>query len=128
MDSEEQPIQRKKAGRKPRAKDATLTRRELAVSIHKRLQEQHPEYRCSAALVLDVVQLMIDEMADAIVKNRHIEFRDFGVFEVLTRKQRLGRNPNEPGQTVIIPARKTVKFKLSRKLLDKLSEPGQADK
>ena len=29
---------RKKAGRKPRAKEATLTRRELALNIHKKLR------------------------------------------------------------------------------------------
>lgn len=108
---------RKKAGRKPRAANSTLTRRELAVLVHKKLGT-----KCSASLVLDVVQTSIECLADAMLQGRHIEFRDFGVFEVLTRRSRLGRNPNNPKDTVIIPERKTVKFKLSRKLLQKLAE------
>ena len=108
---------RKKAGRKPRAKEDTLTRRELAVNIHKKLGGKY-----SASLILDIVQASIDCMSDAMLKGRHIEFRDFGVFEVLTRRSRLGRNPNNPQNTVIIPARRTVRFKLSRKMLERLAE------
>lgn len=107
---------RKKAGRKPRAKEYTLTRRELAANIHKALGQ-----KCSASLVLDIVQQSIDCMSEALLAGRHIEFRDFGVFEVLTRRSRLGRNPNNPQNTVVIPARRTVKFKLSRKMLEKLA-------
>ena len=44
------------------------------------------------------------------------EFRDFGVFEVVTRKSRIGRNPNKPEDTVEIPTRRVVKFKPSKKL------------
>lgn len=120
MDQVQKP--RKKAGRKPRAANATLTRRELALNIHKKLPAGK---KCSAALILDIVQLTIECMADAMLQGRHIEFRDFGVFEVLTRKSRLGRNPNNPQNTVVIPARRTVKFKLSRKLMERLAESGE---
>ena len=108
---------RRKAGRKPRAKDETLTRRELASSIHKKLKGKYP-----TSLILDIVQSTLDCMADAMIAGKHIEFRDFGVFEVIVRKARLGRNPNSPSNTVIIPARRTVKFKLSRKMMSKLAE------
>ena len=40
-----------------------------------------------------------------------IEFRNFGVFEVMVRKPRVGRNPNAPRKTVEIPERVVVKFK-----------------
>ncbi len=118
MNAESTTKPRKKAGRKPRAKEATLTRRELAVNIHKKLGKNP---KCSASLVLDIVQLSIDCMAEAMLEGRHIEFRDFGVFEVLTRRSRLGRNPNNPQNTVVIPARRTVKFKLSRKMMERLA-------
>ena len=107
---------RKKAGRKPRAKEATLTRRDLALTVHRRMQSP-----CPASLVLEIVQLSISCMAEAMLAGRHIEFRDFGVFEVLTRRSRLGRNPNDPKNTVVIPARRTVKFKLSRKMMERLA-------
>ena len=66
-------------------------------------------------------------MAEAMLEGRHIEFRDFGVFEVLTRRSRLGRNPNNPQNTVVIPARRTVKFKLSRKMMEKLAASAPAE-
>ena len=43
---------------------------------------------------------------------RHIKnIGNFGVFEVVERKPRVGRNPNSPSKTVQIPERKVVKFK-----------------
>ncbi len=120
---EEQIVKtRKKAGRKPRAAEETLTRRALAGNIYKELRKQPRSRKVSAQTVLDIVQASIDALQAAILDGKHIEFRDFGVFEVVTRKSRLGRNPNDPQHTVIIPPRRTVKFKPSRKLLQALAE------
>ena len=58
-----------------------------------------------------IVQSILDKMLDSLKKGWHIEFRDFGVFEVIERKSRLGRNPRKPAETVIIPPRRTVRFK-----------------
>ena len=51
-----------------------------------------------------------------------MEFRDFGVFEIVTRKSRIGRNPNKPEDVVVIPARKVVKFKPGKRLRKIVSE------
>ena len=67
-------------------------------------------------------------MAAAMLQGRHLEFRDFGVFEVLTRRSRLGRNPNNPQNTVVIPARRMVKFKLSRKMMERLAAAAPVEK
>jgi DNA-binding protein HU-beta/integration host factor subunit alpha len=48
---------------------------------------------------------------EALEKNESVEFRNFGVFEVRERKERVGRNPNQPENDVMIPARRVVKFK-----------------
>ena len=61
--------------------------------------------------VYSIIQKTLDYIVEALVKGDHIEFRNFGVFEIKQRKQRIGRNPNKPEQTVTIPARKVVKFK-----------------
>jgi len=61
--------------------------------------------------VLTVIQKALDHITEALGKGQHIEFRDFGVFEVCTRKPRIGRNPNKPQDVVQIPERKVVKFK-----------------
>jgi integration host factor subunit beta len=103
-------------GRRARAAHETMTRRELAQKIHERLDRKH-----TASDMLDCVQAMIDSMAEAMLENRHIEFRDFGVFEVVERKARLGRNPKKPEDLFRIPPRKIIKFKIARKLMEKLS-------
>lgn len=61
--------------------------------------------------VYTVIQKTLDHIVDGLNRGETIEFRNFGVFEVRTRKQRVGRNPNKPVQTVTIPERKVVKFK-----------------
>ena len=119
---EENNVNRKKAGRKPRAADETMTRRELATDVYRRLRKDSALRRIGSQTVLDVVQASIDSLHDAIVAGKHIEFRDFGVFETITRKSRFGRNPNKPGTTVVIPPRRTVKFRPSRKLLAELAK------
>lgn len=61
--------------------------------------------------VFAVIQKTLDYIVESLSKGENIEFRNFGVFEVRERKQRVGRNPNRPEQVVTIPARKVVKFK-----------------
>ena len=60
---------------------------------------------------MKIVQRTLDLITDALSQNKTVELRNFGVFEVRERKQRIGRNPNKPLQVVTIPARKVVKFK-----------------
>ena len=61
--------------------------------------------------VYAVIQKTLDYIVDGLAKGETVEFRNFGVFEVRQRKQRIGRNPNRPQQVVTIPERKVVKFK-----------------
>ena len=61
--------------------------------------------------VYTIIQKTLDYIVEALAKGETIEFRNFGVFEVRERKQRVGRNPNKPEQVVTIPQRKVVKFK-----------------
>ena len=61
--------------------------------------------------VYAVIQKSLDYIVESLAKGDTVEFRNFGVFEVRERKQRIGRNPNKPTQVVTIPQRKVVKFK-----------------
>jgi len=86
-----------------------MTKRDLVVRISKEtgiIQED----------VFTVLQKSLDYITEALVRGEHIEFRDFGVFEVTVRKQRIGRNPNRPENVVTIPERKVVKFKPGKKM------------
>ena len=61
--------------------------------------------------VYAVIQKTLDYIVEALVKGESIEFRNFGVFEIRTRKQRIGRNPNRPTDVVTIPQREVVKIR-----------------
>jgi nucleoid DNA-binding protein len=102
-------------GRRPRAAHETMTRRDLAQKMAERLGRRH-----TAVEMLECVQAAIDCMAEAMLEGRHIEFRDFGVFEIVERKARLGRNPKKPEDVFPIPARRIIKFKMARKLMEQL--------
>jgi nucleoid DNA-binding protein len=66
--------------------------------------------------VLAVVQKTLDYITAALIKGETVELRNFGVFEVKLRKPRIGRNPNDPGKDVQIPARAVVKFKPGKEM------------
>jgi len=93
---------------------AKLTKRDIVVAISNQTgMVQHQ--------VFDVVQRTLDHITDSLANNVAVELRNFGVFQPRLTKPRVGRNPNEPGSSFVIPARATVKFKpekLSRELKD----------
>jgi nucleoid DNA-binding protein len=61
--------------------------------------------------VFTVIQKTLDYIVESLEQGETVEFRNFGVFEVRKRKQRIGRNPGQPDQVVTIPERQVVKFK-----------------
>ena len=86
-----------------------MTKRELVVRIAE-------ETNLSQLEVFSVVQKTLDYITESLEKGENIEFRDFGVFEIKIRKPRIGRNPNKPENTVIIPERRVVKFKPGKEM------------
>ena len=71
--------------------------------------------------VYAVIQKTLDYIVEALEQDETVEFRNFGVFEVRERKQRIGRNPNKPENVVTIPARKVVKFKPGKIMRKKIT-------
>jgi nucleoid DNA-binding protein len=55
-------------------------------------------------------------MIEVLTRGDRLEFRDFGVFEIVERKQKIGRNPKNPSVPITIPARKAVKFTPGKKM------------
>jgi integration host factor subunit beta len=93
---------------------ATITKKELIDRIadtsgNKRVQ------------VKKVVQQFLDEIVNELGKGNRLEFRDFGVFETKIRKARKAQNPKtlEP---VMVPEKRTVKFKVGRLMKQILGE------
>jgi nucleoid DNA-binding protein len=60
-----------------------------------------------------IVQGTFDAIVTTLVEQGRIELRNFGVFEVKTRRPRRARNPRT-GEPVEVPARRVVTFKPGR--------------
>ncbi|HOK22605.1 MAG TPA: HU family DNA-binding protein [Candidatus Hydrothermia bacterium] len=67
-----------------------------------------------------VVNLFLDSVRNALLREERIELRGFGVFDVKQRKGRVGRNPKTK-EIIHIPPRKVISFKPS-KLVKELKE------
>jgi len=94
---------------------ATITKKKLIQTISQK-KGVHPND------VRNVVQSFLDEMTDSLAGGDRLEFRDFGVFEIVQRKQKIGRNPKNANVPIVIPARAAVKFtpgKKMKKLIEK---------
>jgi len=58
----------------------------------------------------EIIQSFLDKITDCLGKGDRIEFRYFGIFEVVKQKPKIGRNPKNAAIPIIIPARLVVKF------------------
>ena len=94
---------------------ATLTKRDLVVKISNETGLVQHE-------VFDVVQKTLDHITDALAAGETVELRNFGVLDVKLTKPRVGRNPNKPGSSFVIPARATVKFKAGKIMRQKVAK------
>jgi len=72
--------------------------------------------------VRNVIQSFLDKMTDCLSEGERLEFRDFGVFEVVTRKQKIGRNPKKAAEPIVIPERNAVKFTPGKKMRKQIEE------
>jgi len=88
---------------------ATITKKELVQKISQ-ARGLHPNE------VRNVIQSFLDEMTDCLARGDRLEFRDFGVFEIVERKQKIGRNPKNASVPIVIPARPAVKFTPGKKM------------
>ena len=96
---------------------AKLTKRDIVVAISNQTGMVQHE-------VFDMVQRTLDKITDSLANNVAVELRNFGVFQPRLTKPRVGRNPNQPGSSFVIPPRATVKFKagkIMRQRVEKLS-------
>jgi nucleoid DNA-binding protein len=69
----------------------------------------------------EIVQRVFDSITETLLKERRIEFRNFGVFEVRKRKPRKARNPRT-GEQVSVPAKLAVTFKAGREMEERVGQ------
>jgi integration host factor subunit beta len=93
---------------------ATITKKELI----DRLADQEG---CKRVVVKRIVQGFLDSIVSELGNGNRLEFRDFGVFESKIRAPRQAQNPKTMDK-VMVPSRRTVKFKVGRIMKLRLSE------
>lgn len=68
-----------------------------------------------------IVQKTFDAIVDALVDDKRIELRNFGVFEVKRRAARKARNPRT-GEKVFVPEKFVVTFKPGKEMEERVHE------
>ena len=93
----------------------TITKRELVRAISR-------EKSAAANQVRSIVQAFLDKVVETLACGNRLEFREFGIFEIVRRKQRTGRNPKKSSVSIVIPSKNVVKFtpgKRMRKVVER---------
>ena len=93
-----------------------MTKRELAMRISS-------ETGLTQLAVKEVIQKTLDYIIESLERGENVELRNFGVFQVRTRKARLGRNPNKPAEVVHIPAKQVPDFKPGKIMRARVEKP-----
>ena len=68
-----------------------------------------------------ILEIIFLEIAGALCEGKNIEIRGFGTYKIVTRKARIGRNPKN-SKAVQIPAKKAIKWKMSKILFKRLNK------
>ncbi|RKY22868.1 MAG: integration host factor subunit beta [Planctomycetota bacterium] len=79
------------------------------------------------SLVRDVIQSFLDMIIEELANGNRFEFREFGVFEVVFRKERTALNPKTM-RKVKVPAKAVVHFKPGKAMREKVNEAFESGK
>ena len=102
----------------------TVTKRDLATRVRLAIK---PDVKLHQAQVADVISHTLDAIRDALVNGNTVELRNFGVFKIEVRKERVGRNPKDPSVDIRIPERKVVKFRSGKEMKNQLEAAASTD-
>lgn len=95
------------------AMNKTLTKADIVEAIYEKTGQNRHEARSA-------VDTLLDLMKEAIKKDRMLLISGFGKFECYEKASRKGRNP-QTEETIILPSRKVIVFRLSRKFRAELN-------
>lgn len=89
-----------------------LTRADLADAVHQRVGLSRTE---SA----DLVEMVLGEIGDALVRGEQVKLSSFATFQVRQKNERIGRNPKTGKEVPILP-RRVMSFRASNVLKDRI--------
>lgn len=92
----------------------TVTRADLCEAVYQKVGLSRTE---SA----DLVEMVLDEISDCLVRGESVKLSSFGSFLVRQKGERIGRNP-KTGEEVPISPRRVMVFKPSNVLKQKINE------
>lgn len=92
----------------------TVTRADLSEAVYQTVGLSRTE---SA----DLVELVIDEICECVVRGEAVKLSSFGSFIVRSKGERVGRNP-KTGEEVPISPRRVMVFKPSNVLKQRINE------
>jgi nucleoid DNA-binding protein len=90
-----------------------MTKNDMVAEIAKRMNMPQTD-------VKRIVQMVLDGITEVLVTEGRLELRNFGIFEMKSRKPRKARNP-KTGETVMVPARKAVTFTAGKFMKDRVN-------
>ncbi|MCM2344948.1 MAG: integration host factor subunit alpha [Alphaproteobacteria bacterium] len=90
--------------------ERTITRADLAEAVYAQVGLSRNE---SASLV----EVVLDEVADTLIKGDNVKISSFGSFSIRQKGERVGRNPKTGVEVPILPRRVLV-FRASHVLKD----------
>ena len=91
-----------------------MTKAELAEILNEKLSYNKKES-------LELVELTVDILKEAIATEGHVKISGFGNFVVKQKADRNGRNP-QTGETITISSRKVLTFKPSTVLKSRINQ------
>jgi integration host factor subunit alpha len=90
--------------------ERTLTRQDLRKAVYKACPTLSlPDARA-------VVDATIEEISEALLHGETVKLSSFGVFKILSKRERIGRNPKTRDEAVIT-ARRVVTFRPAKTLV-----------
>jgi integration host factor subunit alpha len=93
--------------------DKTLTKVDIVDAIYDKVKRNRVEIK-------SIVESMLGIIKQAIKKDHALLVSGFGKFEAYDKHARKGRNP-QTAENIILPPRKVVVFRLSRRFRDELN-------
>ena len=87
-------------------KGATLTRADLAEAVHEAVGLTRQD--CAS-----MVERTLDLVVEALGRGEEVKLSGFGVFQVRSKRARMGRNPNT-GEPAAIDPRRVISFRASQ--------------
>ncbi len=90
-----------------------MTKADIVEAIYEKTQRNRAEVKATVETLLDLMKL-------SIKKDHALLVSGFGKFEAYPKQARKGRNP-QTNESITLPSRKVVVFRLSRKFRAELN-------